>query len=474
MKRLILGMVVLAMATTACKRNLDKGFTPRSTFAGPYDDTITLDPVINTDLALSANNLYILDGKVFVTGNHTLEIEEGTRIEAVARPNEPTLTSALIITRGSTITAFGTEDNPIVFTSNSPCPTSGDWGGIVLLGSAPLNRADTTIEGISQPSVPPGVDINYGGGGACLGNVNDNSGVLSYVRIEYAGASIAPDNELNGLTCGGVGAGTQLDHIEVAYGNDDAFEFFGGTVNASYLIALVPDDDAFDFDFGYTGSVQFAVSVLKPGNDVFGVAINYSANPNGIESDNNATGDCITCKRTQPIISNMTVIGFEDATQAATVPTAGLLNGAFFRRASSQIVKNSVFIGFPTGVNFSSACSIADAGNFQYNTVHGFNVSDAGAAIDGTNTEITGATANGSSVNLIDPFDACSPDFRPNVGSPLLDPANVNYSGLSSFIVPKTYRGAFANADGVGNEDASWASKSWVKYDYKRYCVNCD
>jgi hypothetical protein len=219
-----------------------------------------------------------------------------------------------------------------------------------------LNRADTTIEGINLPTVPTGIDVNYGGGGACAGDVNDTSGILTYVRIEYAGAIISENNELNGLTCGGVGAGTVLDHIEVSYGNDDAFEFFGGTVNAKYLIALAPDDDAFDFDFGYQGNIQFALSVLKTG-------IGYSANPNGIESDNNATG-ASACKATKATISNMTVIGVCDSSVAAAMSPL-LLNGAHIRRASEQVIRNSVFMGFPTGVLWQSAGSIASASAFQ-------------------------------------------------------------------------------------------------------------
>lgn len=469
---LVLAAVSTAVIVTVaigCKRNMEPqgSFSPRGTNAGWSNPDglplATLPSVVTTNLALSQDTCYVLNGKCYIDDGAVLEIPEGTRIEAV-RAAESQFSSAIIVTRGGRINARGSEEFPVVFTSHENCPASGDWGGIVLLGKAPLNRADTTIEGINLPTVPAGIDVNYGGGGACAGDVNDNSGILNFVRIEYAGAIIAPDNELNGLTCGGVGAGTTLDHIEVSYGNDDAFEFFGGNVNAKHLIALAPDDDAFDFDFGYNGNIQFAVSIL---HDQLG----YSANPNGIESDNNATGDANTCKRTSPVISNMTVIGLCDSLAAKTVPGApGLLNGALFRRASEQIVRNSVFIGFPTGVNFQSATSIASAPNFQYNTVQAFTTISAGATLDATNRGIRNASANPSDINLVAPCDACSPDFRPVAGSTLLTDG-VNFSGLSGFFTATTYRGACNAGSGA---DATWAQAPWVKYDYPPYCVACN
>lgn len=468
-------LVLAAVATTAlttvvavsCKRSVDaKGeFAPRATHAGWSNPDglpeVTLPTVINTTVALSQDTLYVVDGKVFVNDGGVLEIPGGTRVEAKPGPTSE-LASAIVVTRGGKLNARGTASNPVVFTSHQSCPVSGDWGGIVLLGRAPLNRADTTIEGINLPTLPPNINVDYGGGGACQGDVNDNSGILTYVRIEYAGAIISENNELNGLTCGGVGAGTVLDHIEVAYGNDDAFEFFGGTVNAKYLIALAPDDDAFDFDFGYQGNIQFALSILNP-------SIGYSANPNGIESDNNATG-ASACKATSATISNLTVIGVEDSTIAAGMSPL-LLNGAHIRRASEQLIRNSVFIGFPTGVLWQSAGSIASAPNFQYNTVQAFNTVSNGAVLDGTNRTIRSALANTSQINLSNPWDICgAPDFSPASTSTLVsDP--VSFTGLSGFFSVVTYRGACNTGNG---SDATWPSAFWTKYDYPPYCVACE
>src|SRR5690606_6499667 len=127
--------------------------------------------------------------------------------------------------------------------------TPGEWGGIVILGKAKTNRSST-------PVIEGGLDRPYGGDAE-----NDNSGVLTYVRIEYAGIAAFPNSEINGLTLAGVGKGTKIENIQVSYGNDDAFEFFGGDVNAKYLVAFATADDDFDFDFGYTGNIQYAIAL---------------------------------------------------------------------------------------------------------------------------------------------------------------------------------------------------------------------
>jgi hypothetical protein len=419
-------------------------FTAGESFAAD----ITLSGIISVNTTLTSNNVYFLDGKVFVQGGATLFIEEGTLIKGIKKATAEQA-SALIITRTGRLVAAATPERPIVFTSNQAVPTNGDWGGVVILGGAPLNRVDATIEGINGSQVPGGVDITYGGGGAGLGNANEDKGVLNYVRIEYAGAQVSANNELNGLTCGGVGRGTFLQFIQTVYGADDAFEFFGGTVNAKFLIALSPDDDNFDFDFGFGGNIQYAVSVLNP------TKLQFSSDPRGIESDNDATGTAAT-PRTQAVISNMTVIGMENLAQA-TAPIFDLLAGATFRRNSSYTVRNSIFMGYPTGVAFESAGSQADVANFQNNIVHGFTTTDAGASLNGTNTEILGNTGNSNvGINLVDPFNPTFPDFRPSPGS--IAATGANFTGLTgtpaAFFDVVTYRGAFPLGT---NWNATWS-----------------
>jgi hypothetical protein len=428
---------------------------------------ITLPNVISTNYQCSAGNTYLIDGKVFVQGGATLFIDEGVTFKGVKKATTVE-SSALVITRSGRIEANGTNTNPIIFTSNEAVPASGDWGGVVILGSAPLNRADTSIEGIDLPSLPPGVDVFYGGGAPNVGNANEDKGVLRYVRIEYAGARITADNELNGLTLGGVGRGTTLDFIQSSWGADDGFEWFGGTVNAKHLVSVGNDDDNWDFDFGYKGHIQYAVSVLRLARPT------YSSDPNGIECDNNqfgTSGGAGDTTRTNPRISNMTTIGVQDSLNASPVlPAPGskrILYGARFRRATNLTVRNSIFMGYTFGVTFESATTAGDVGRFQYNLVHGFRTTDVGASIDGTNSEFLGfVSAANDPIGLNDPFNVTSPDFRPGPTSPAFSgadftgmtaiPTNFFAENLAGTIFP-TYRGAFK----PGN--SNWAG-TWTRF----------
>src|SRR5690606_33335355 len=195
---------------------------------------------------------------------------------------------------GAKIMANGTENNPIVFTSGKAVGDRepGDWGGIILLGKAPTNRGTASL-----PSIEGGVGRTYGGE-----DPEDNSGIMRYVRIEYAGIAAQPNSEINGLTFGGVGRGTTIENIMVSYGNDDGYEFFGGTVNCKNLIAFANADDDFDFDFGYNGTIQYGISLRHPQFADPGDAAN------GIEADNDGDGSGAT-PNTRPILSNFTFIG---------------------------------------------------------------------------------------------------------------------------------------------------------------------
>lgn len=448
MKRTILGLAVCAIAATSCKKNLDQQFGDRSTHAGPFLGTVTLSGLISADRTLSADTLYLLDGKVFVTNHATLTIEPGARIEGIKK-STPALSSALVVTRGAKIEADGGDaSSPIIFTSHEASPASGDWGGVVLLGRAPINKPDTTIEGIVPGQY--NVDVKYGGGGAGLGDSLDNSGTLRYVRIEYAGAKIADANELNGLTCGGVGAGTTIDFVEAYKGLDDAFEFFGGTVHPRHLVAFGCDDDEFDTDFGFKGSIQFAVALRDPNKAA------YSSDPNGIEADNDGQGSSAT-PRSKPVFSNLTVIGFQDSVKAGTAGK-NLLYGARLRRNTSYMLRNSIFMGYPTGIVLESAGTIADSSSIRNNLVQSFRTRTIGAALTSSalaNNFYLGFITNANSpIQLAAPF-ATSPDFRPLAGSPALT-AGTNYTGMPSYIQNVAYRGAFSQTD-------NWIS-GWTRF----------
>lgn len=438
MKKIFLGLSALVLLATACKKEAelppaDRALNAATTAA--YTDTVTLSGVLSTSRTLSASILYRLNGKYYVKSGARLIIPAGTRIEGIKK-TDPRQASALVICKGGRIDALGTAANPITFSSAQPTKAAGDWGGVVILGRARINQPNNPIiEGIDQPSLPTGVDVHYGTYGSDAYN-GESSGIFRYVRILWAGAPIAPGNELNSLTLGGVGAGTELHHVEAAYGADDAFEFFGGRVNAKYLLALAPNDDCFDFDHGYYGRLQFLVSVLKSG-------LPFSSDPNGIESDNEGTSPYTHTPRTRPVISNMTVIGF-------TTRNTSLLNAARFRRNSDLNVRNSIFMGYPTGITFESAGSIASRVGFRYNLVHGFSSLIVGAAtLPATNSGWLNASNANANIQLNNIVAGATFNPSPKTTSPAASGAD--FTGLpiggitptNQNFVQTTYRGAF-------------------------------
>lgn len=344
----LLGM----MLGTSCKKENNGVNNDRSVVAGGPsgaagtcgDSTIT--GVITSDITLKSCKIYKLDGLVYVANNATVTVEAGTLIKGI-KGATGTAGGGLIVTRGSKLIANGTATDPIIFTSNEAVPASGDWSGIVLLGKAPTNHATAVrIEGV--PDVTP-ADATYGGPSNNI--ANDNSGSLKYVRIEYAGYELSVDNELNGLTLGGVGNGTTLDYIEVYKSKDDAFEFFGGTVNASHLVAIDALDDMFDTDNGYSGTISYALGVSDPNRA-------DKSQSNGFESDNNANGDALS-PYTHPTYQNITIIGQPNATAASI--TNGLPSGtgkygraAHLRRNAEFVINNSIFLGFNYGISLDT------------------------------------------------------------------------------------------------------------------------
>ena len=285
---------------------------------------------------------YLLKGWVYVAAGSELTIEPGTIIKG----DKQTM-AALIVERGGKLIAQGTETAPIVFTSEMPKGQRrpGDWGGLILCGKAPHNAGEAQIEG--------GPRTKHGGN-----DVHDNSGVLSYVRVEFAGYPFEKDKEINGVTFGSVGDGTKVDHVQVSYSNDDSFEWFGGTVNCKNLIAYRGWDDDFDTDNGFSGHVQYGLSVRDS-------RIADGSQSNGFESDNDASGSTAS-PYTSAVFSNMTFVGPEatDANFANTssyinagdlFPSNGSALGLFqaamqIRRGSRLNCINSVAMGWPIGV----------------------------------------------------------------------------------------------------------------------------
>ena len=392
------------------------------------------------------DTVYILNGFVYVEDGATLNIEPGT----IIRGDKDTK-GTLIITRGSKIYANGTVDQPIVFTSNQPEGTRnyGDWGGLIILGDAPINVPGgvAVIEG--GVDTPEG-DASYGGA-----NASDNSGALVYVRIEYPGIAFVPGNEINGLTCGGVGNGTLLDHVMVSRSGDDAFEFFGGTVNANYLIAHNTYDDDFDTDFGFSGKVQFGLVKRDPNfADVSG--------SNGFESDNDATGSA-NSPQTNPTFSNITVIGAIQ--NEGDIINVNYKRGAHLRRNTSTDIFNSVIVGYPSGIMIDGALceasALANTLKIQNTIIAGHN-NDFELAVGSTfdiaawfNTPAYNNTIYdlSSDLMLTDAYNVTSPNCVPMAGSPLLTGASFAAPELAGFN-NVAYRGAF----GTLNWTSCWAN----------------
>jgi nitrogen fixation protein len=270
MKKLILTAAVIASVVLAsCSDDDDAPVGP-----GPsVGEEIIVSGTIEEDQTWSKDNIYILEGKVVVDGGATLTIDPGTIIKG--GPGQNTQASALVVDRDATLNANGTADEPIIFTSASDDITSGQtespnltvndrglWGGVIVLGNAP-----SSFEGDANEELIEGIPANSGFGLYGGNDPADSSGSLTYVSIRHGGANIGEGNEINGLTLGGVGSGTTINHIEVIANLDDGVEFFGGTVDASNIVVWGVGDDSVDIDQAYSGTVSNVAVVMTNVSD---------------------------------------------------------------------------------------------------------------------------------------------------------------------------------------------------------------
>lgn len=433
-------------------------------------DVITPDPtptskevIIKTDITGTRNlvkdSIYVLQGQINVSG--VLNIAPGTVIKG-----DKLTKGCLIVVPGGKLNAVGTAAEPIVFTSRMApgLRAAGDWGGLVLVGKAPVNQSTAVVEGLTR-------EVAYGTTAIPTRNAADNSGKLQFVRIEFAGIPLLPDKEINGLTMCAVGSSTIIDHIQVSYCGDDSFEWFGGNVNAKYLIAYLGLDDEFDTDYGFTGNVQFALGVRNP-------RVADVSTSNGFESDNDGTGTTASPK-TAPVFSNVTLIGpFKTLTTSNVNTMFG--SGMHIRRNSSLSVFNSVFAGWNTGLLLDATTTYANAtsgslaiqncvlvGN-KVKSVNGAGSVTEQQALDFFNTvsysnQIIADNATAKIANSY--YDATKvgtlanpTSFIPEAGSALLSGAAFAHAKLTnSFFTPTTYIGA------VGTTD--WTKESWTNFD---------
>ncbi len=406
---------------------------------------VTITGDLTTSTTWTNDNIYLLSGFVYVKDGITITIQPGTLIKG-----EKDSKGTLIVERGGKLNADGTAYDPIVFTSNE-APGSrnyGDWGGIILCGKATVN-------------LPGGEAVVEGGTGATFGGAtspddNDNSGILRYVRIEFPGIPFQPNQEINGLTCAGVGRGTTIDYVMVAYSGDDSYEFFGGTVNAKHLVAFRSWDDDFDTDNGFSGNVQFGVSLRDP-------AIADQSKSNGFESDNDGSGSTAT-PSTKAVFSNMSIFGPQ--VDASTTINSNFKAGAHLRRNTQERIYNSIIAGFPSGLLVDASLTETNATNndlqFRNNIIAGCatNLSVVtGSTFDISNwfnTSSFGNTtlANNSELGINNPFNLSNPNFLPQTSSPANSGADFSNANLSSGFEVVTFKGAF----GTTNWTSSWAN----------------
>lgn len=426
----------------------------------------TVPSVISGAVTLNASTEWIIDGPTYVVAGGTLTIQPGTFIKGKKNSTSGN-PSFLLVAKGGKLIANGTTALPIVFTSDqAPCSrNAGDWGGVVLLGNGITNVATTTvIEGIlpsyvTSRGLPYPSTIEYGGSSEADAA---NASSLKNIRIEFAGKILSADNELNALTLGAVGSATTLEHIQASWGADDSFEFFGGSVNAKFLISYGANDDDFDFDNGYQGSIQYAVGVRLP---TIGP---YSANPNGIECNNDTDFPVVNTRKTHPVLSNFTLLGHS----ATSGPAGGA--GVVFRQTTEFTMVNSVIGGWGLGANTTAATSGVSSNNY----IQAFTTVKSGTVAFNVNTSNVGTPAN-NFLKLANPFNLttvctanATPDFRFRLTPPPASPANgpslnpspsVTHPGgvfpAASSMDDNAYIGAFVNAAGT-----RWDVPVWVSY----------
>lgn len=307
---------LLAVFISACSSD-DDSSTPEP---GPGEEGITKSGILTENETWTADNIYLLEGKVVVNDGVTLTIEPGTIIKGKA--GQESLASALVVDQGGKLMAEGTADNPIIFTAESDNIQPGElrgtnldqndvglWGGVIVLGRAPISYSGDNETGQIE-GIPTSEDFGEYGGN----DPEDNSGVLKYISIRHGGITIGQDNEINGLTLGGVGRGTVVENIEVVANQDDGIEWFGGTVNVTNALVWSQGDDGFDTDEAWSGTLDN------------GVVIMGTESGTGLEMDGPAGATTHPNPDQQHTLKNITLIGAGTSSNYADLRDGLLVN----------------------------------------------------------------------------------------------------------------------------------------------------
>lgn len=407
------------------------------------DTFCVISGTITEDLTLTADLPWLLRGGVFIgddVNETVLTIEPGTTVYG-----ETSTDGFLVIRRGSKIMAEGTADAPIVFTSSKEAGTRarGDWGGLIINGRAQTNACGEDVTGICE-SFGEGGTGYYGGD-----DPSDSSGVLKYVRVEFAGTLISPDNELNGIAFQAVGSGTEVDYIQVHQNADDGVEFFGGSVEVKHVVVTAVGDDSIDWTDGWQGKLQYAVA--QQWSD---------AGDQGIEADNNADNNDAS-PRSMPTLSNVTLIGSPDSSSSDL--------GMLLREGTAANLYNMVVVGFNEacldvdqqatfdqidGGSLTIASSIFDCATTYVTTDEDF---DGDEKNDPDPSDITAWFEGGSGntlgdAGLADPFNEATPGWVPGAGSAALSGGS---APSDAFFDAASFRGAF---DDGADWTAGWTT----------------
>lgn len=444
--------------------------------------TVANKPVVEKQGTIRANTtwskdtIYVLRGFVYVATNYTLTIQPGTVIRGAGPERDPeglNRAGTLIVERVGKLIADGTASAPIVFTSNKAAGqrSYGDWGGIILIGKSPINRPGATpylggIRGTTETYFEP----------------EDNSGVLRYVRIEFAGVTVAnsTNGQISGLTMYGVGNGTVIDNVQVSYCRNHSFAWYGGSVNAKHLVALRTSTNDFNTDWGYNGKVQFGVGLRDPE-----VAGPTGAVANGIYSQNfdpgeNAAGVPYTQQngspKTAPVFTNISIFA-TNGTPSTAVTTRGggsFQSGLHLTRNTAISVYNSLFYGFPEGLRLEGTATgtlanvndgtldlkgITLANSLTSIVGGGAITTDLATTYFANTTRSNQVIASSAVASLLlnsATFNLASPAFLLQSSSPLLTGAVTGGKIADSFFTQTAYRGAF------GTEN--WL-QGWTNFD---------
>ena len=391
------------------------------------------------------------------------------------------------VERGGMIEVNGTPKKPVVMTSNKAAGSRdrGDWGGLVLCGKAVNNQgSDVQLEGFNNVAV----DNTLGKFGGT--DDKDNSGVIKYVRIEFAGLAFEPNKEVNSLTMGSVGSATTIEGVQCSFGNDDGFEWFGGTVNCKKLISYKTTDDDFDTDFGYRGTVQFGIAVRDTNYyDLTWNATSGASTSETFESDNDAAGSGKT-PYTAAVFSNITCVGpvslDKTYTDLSSTQKGAFRRGARIRRNSRLSIVNSIFMGYRNFIMFDGdstivaagvkAGTVSEKGNlFRNNYITNTTAAAASGATNtglaevdskntpsaldawiksSTNANMVDKAKYGAGLILVDPKNSTAPDFRPvSSNADLIGSSDYSATLLNNI-------GTYAVCDKISTDAASVTVKS--------------